>query len=277
MIDIHMHVGKLYFAEPEPLTPSYLLKFMDDNGIEKAALLPIESPEETHYYVTMDYVLDVCKLHPDRFIPFCNMDPRRGMSDTSTNFLGILKDYKDRGCKGLGELMCGLYLDDPRMQKIYEACSELGLPIVFHMDALRDMDDVGLPRFEAMARKFPKAIFIGHGQHFWSEISSDVTEQDFQGYPTGPIKPGGAVEQLLSTYPNVYADLSAGSGYNALTRETGFGPAFLERFQDKLFFGTDICRMEQEIVIITYLKTCGISKTAYNKIAHQNARSVFGI
>lgn len=114
MIDIHMHVGRLYYYEPKGLTPSHLLRFMDSHGIEKAALLPIESPEETHYYVTTDYVLRVAKRHPDRFIPFCNVDPRRGSADTSTDFRRILSEYADRGCRGLGELMAGVWIDDAR-------------------------------------------------------------------------------------------------------------------------------------------------------------------
>ena len=91
MIDIHMHVGRLYNFEKKALTPSYLLKLMDKHGIEKAALHPIESPEATDYYITTEEVLRVCKRHPDRFIPFCNVDPRRRNADVSTDFYSILK------------------------------------------------------------------------------------------------------------------------------------------------------------------------------------------
>jgi len=277
MIDIHMHIGRLYFDENKPLTSSYLLRLMDQYGIEKAALHPIESPEETDYYVTTEYVIGVCKRYPDRFIPFCNMDPRRRSADLTTDFYGILREYKDRGCKGFGEMMSGLYVDDPRLQKIYEACGRLGLPIVFHLDALRNVDEKGLPRFEAMIRKFPKTIFIGHGQHFWAEISADAKKSDFGIYPTGPISEGGAVEKLLTTYPNACADLSAGSGYNALTRDPEYGHWFLDEFQDKLLFGTDLCRFNQEIPIIEHLKNVGLSDAAYAKITHRNAERIFGL
>ena len=277
MIDIHMHVGRLYSFEKKALTPSYLLHFMDEHGIEKAALLPIESPEETHYYITTEYVLDVCKRHPDRFIPFCNADPRRGNADLSTDFRTILGEYKDRGCRGLGEAMSGLYVDDPRLQMIYEACGEFGLPIVFHLDALRNMDEVGLPRFEAMARKFPQTTFIGHGQHFWAEISLDVKAEDFSKYPSGPVKPDGAVVRLLAEYPNVYGDLSAFSGFNAVTRDAEFGKRFLVEFQDKLLFGTDLCRRDQETPIIGYVRSLGTDSDAYRKIARANAERLLGL
>jgi predicted TIM-barrel fold metal-dependent hydrolase len=272
-----MHVGRLYHFETKPLTPSYLLKFMDANCIEKAALLPIESPEETDYYVTTDYVLNVCKRHPDRFIPFCNMDPRRRSADLTTDFRGILTEYRDRGCRGLGELMAGVYVDDPRMQAIYEVCGELGMPIVFHLDALRDIDEVGLPRYEAMIRKFPKTIFVGHGPHFWAEISADMREEDIGGYPKGKVAAPGAVEKLLSTYSNAYADLSAGSGYNAITRDPDYGGRFLDRFQDKLLFGTDICRRNMTFPMIDHLAGCGLSKAAYGKITSGNAWRLLGL
>lgn len=209
MIDIHTHVGKLYLDKE--LTVSYLLRFMDKNKIEKAALLPIESPEETYYYVTTNEIINICKKYKKRFIPFCNVDPRRYNSDASTDFYSVLKDYKERGCKGFGEFMSGLYIDDIRCQKIYEACGKLKLPIIFHMDKLRSMDDKGLPRMERMIKKFKDTVFIGHGQHFWAEISSDVKEEEFSRYPKGTIKKGGAALRLLSKYKNCYADISAGS------------------------------------------------------------------
>ena len=271
MIDIHLHIGRLYYFHNKPFTPSDALRFMDKNGIDKAAVLPIESPEETHYYVTTDYVIRACRLHADRLIPFCNVDPRRGSSDLTTDFRRMLKEYRDRGCRGLGELMCGVYVDDPRMQKIYEACGELGMPIVFHLDALRDLDDSGLPRMESMIRKFPECVFVGHGPHFWAEISADLTEEDFGRYPTGQVKRMGAVERLLSRYPNACADLSAGSGYNALTRDPRFGRWFLEEYQDKLLFGTDKLSVEQETPIVSHLRDAGLPREAYEKIAWKNA------
>lgn len=277
MIDIHMHIGRLYIGE-KPLTPSYLLRFMDKNRIERAVLLPIESPEEAHYYITTEYVVKVCKRHPERFIPFCNVDPKIAGADNSTQIYARLKEYQEQGCKGFGEAMSGLYIDDPRLQRIYKACGKLDLPIIFHIDRLRNIDEKGFPRFEKMIKKFPETVFIGHGQHFWAEISSDTTKEDFCSYPKGRIKSGGAIIKLLSRYPNLYADLSAGSGFNALTRDPAYGYRFLEKFQDKIIFGTDICRFNQEAPLIFYLKkilTEGkISKMAYNKITQKNAKKI---
>ena len=76
IIDVHVHIGKLVHAKPA-LTAGRLLRMMDELGIDKAVVLPIENPEEVDYYVTTDEVLRKCKRHLDRLIPFCNVDPRR--------------------------------------------------------------------------------------------------------------------------------------------------------------------------------------------------------
>jgi predicted TIM-barrel fold metal-dependent hydrolase len=44
---------------------------------------------------------------------------------------------------------------------------------------------------------------------------------------------------MLSEFPNLYADLSANSGRNALGRDPEFAAAFLDRHQNKLMFGCD--------------------------------------
>ncbi len=53
---------------------------------------------------------------------------------------------------------------------------------------------------------------------------------------------GGAVPRLMRRHPNLWADTSAGSGNNALTRDPAFALEFLDEFQDKLMFGTDSCK-----------------------------------
>ena len=278
MIDIHTHIGRIDFRKP--LRPYQLLKFMDKNEIEKAVVLPIENPEETYYYVTTDEVLRACKRHSDRLIPFCNVDPRRGNSNISTDFYKIIREYKERGCKGFGEALSGLWIDDIRSQKIYEACGKLRMPIIIHLDGLRNLDNKGLPKLEKMLNKFPKTIFVGHAQHFWAEISADVKKKDFVSYPKGKIKKG-ALDKLFSKYHNLYGDLSAGSGYNALFRDRDFTYPFLERNQNKLLFGTDYLSPEQKCPQIEFLKEAKenglIKKFVFEKIAFKNARKLLKI
>jgi hypothetical protein len=79
----------------------------------------------------------------------------------------------------------------------------------------------------------------------------------------------------MRKYPNLCGDLSAGSGYNAISRDPAFGYRFLEEFQDRLFFGTDICAPTNQTPIVEFLRdaaeTGRISRQAHEKIAWQNA------
>lgn len=58
-------------------------------------------------------------------------------------------------------------------------------------------------------------------------------------YPKGPVKRGGITDKLLADFPNLYGDLSANSGRNALARDPEFTAGFLARHQNKLMFGSD--------------------------------------
>ena len=269
LIDTHMHVGRLRWNRP-PAKPEDLIAKMDELDIEKAVLLPIENPEELDFYVTTPMVLAVAKQHPDRFIPFCNIDPRRrypGQFDPRP----ILEEYIALGCKGFGENLAGIPIDDRMNQVLFAACGELGLPMVLHFDQHINRDWLGFPGLEQMLQSYPDTIFIAHGPHFWAEISADATWANMSGYPTGPVVPGGASDRLLGAYPNLYADLSAGSANNALTRDAAFGRDFLERHQDKLLFATDYLQPGQVVHNADTLRQSGISETAMRKIGRENA------
>ncbi|HID96508.1 MAG TPA: amidohydrolase [Candidatus Latescibacteria bacterium] len=279
MIDIHTHIGEIFFnPDLKPLTPRTLLSSMDRLGIEKAIVLPIENPEETHYYFTTWQVLKACRKHGDRLIPFCNVDPRRGDSDLSTNFYGLIKRYVEEGCRGFGECLAGLPVDDPRLIKIYQICGELGLPVLIHLDELRNFDrnsPVGLNAFEGVVSQLPDTTFIAHGPSWWWHISSVVNPEET--YPEGKVEPGGRVECLLQKYPNLYADLSAESGYNALVRDPEFAPGFLERNRGKLLFGTDYLHRKQEVPIVQLIRDVGIAKEAFLAISRGNAIRILNL
>src|SRR5581483_4489630 len=94
-------------------------------------------------------------------------------------------------------------------------------------------------KLETVLKLCPKTNFIGHAPGFWRHISGDGYTAP-ETYPKGAVTPGGRVPELLARYPNLYADLSAGSGLTAISRPPeGQGRQFLIDFQDKLLFGRD--------------------------------------
>jgi len=287
MIDIHTHLGRGAVKDEPIIDENELLRQMDELGIEKAAVLPRGcSPEGHFFHFTTDDVLKVYHRHPDRIIPFYKADPRNGNNSPDTDFSWVLEEYKEAGCRGIGEITANLYIDDPRYKNLFYQCGKAKLPVIFHLavkigGVYGPVDEIRLPRLEKILSELPDTIFIGHAMGFWSEISSDVNEETRGSYPEGRVKSPGRVPELLKKYPNLYGDLSARSGFNAISRDPEYGYKFLEEFQDKLLFGTDICHVNQDVPIVPYLKNAlkegKISKVAFDKITRKNAERLLGL
>ena len=276
MIDVHTHIGRIRFGHPW-LTAGKLVRWMDRKGIDMACVMAIENPEELDYYVPTPYILKSCARFPDRLIPFCNIDPRIRNSSPSTGFYDMLKEHRENGAKGFGEMLAGLEIDDPRLLAIYEACGRLKLPVMLHLDTLRGIDKVGLPGLRHALTECPDTVFFAHGPHWWAEISGDMADAHRGGYPKGPVAPGGSVPDIFKKFPNIYGDLSAGSGYNAITRDPEFGPKFLERWCDRLCFGTDYLQPRQKCRIVEHIREVDISRKARNRIMHGNAKRILKV
>ena len=285
-IDVHMHLVPKHSFKSEPITIEVLLKRMNELGIEKAVILPEISPEGIFFYCTTEVVLSSCKGFQDKLIPFCNIDPRCGGNSPDTDFRWVLSEYKGAGCKGLGEVMANIYFDYPRALNLFKQCGEIGFPILFHMGVMiggvyGPVDDIGLPRLEQALSILPDTIFIGHAMAFWAEISSEVDPSTRGGYPSGPIRSPGRLQALLSRYDNLFGDLSAGSGFNAISRDPEYGYKFLDEFQDKLLFGTDIYFANEDAPIVKYLRNLvereNISEDAFRKISRDNVRKLLDL
>ena len=245
-IDMHTHIGT-YTNGNKELTARALVEWMDKHDIEKSVVLPLVSPESTTYLQPPDAALKAAREFPDRLIPFCSIDPRAIIRGGVRGLTEIIQKYVDAGARGFGEHKVGLNFDDPLMMQVYEACQNAAIPLLFHIDNLRGKDLPGLPRLENAIRSFPKLNFVGHGPGWWASISKATTQKDLGGYPKGPVQPGGAIDRLMTKYPNIYGDLSAGSGANSISRDLEFGREFLIRRQDRILFGTDYLQPGQAV------------------------------
>ena len=217
--------------------------------------------------------------HPDMFYWFCNVDPRWSTNSENTAFSYLLNYYKERGAKDVSEITSNMYFDDPMVWNLFRHAEKCQMPILFHIGNKGNdyglIDELGLPRLEKTLKEFPNLLFIVHSQKLWAEISADVTEESRNGYPKGKVVPGGRVVELLDKYRNLHCDLSAGSGGNAIMRDEEFGLWFMEKYQDRLYFGTDICSPKNVFLLPDHLDNCvesgKLSQAAYNKICRENA------
>jgi predicted TIM-barrel fold metal-dependent hydrolase len=272
-VDVHTHLGQTWNTKEE-LTAEMLLGWMDANDIAQAVVLPLVSPESSSYLLTTDFVLAQTKPHRDRLIPFCCLDPRTSYSGGHRELVAMLKRWVDQGARGFGEHKPGVTIDDPRNMALYAACGELKLPLLFHIDGQRNMDTPGLPGLEKAIKEHPETVFIGHGPGWWASISGDAKQDDLAGYPKGPITPGGAIDALMDKFPNLYGDLSAGSGAQAVTRDPAFGRDFLIRRADRLMFGTDYLAPGQEVPQLALYRQLDLPAAVASKIFRDNARRI---
>lgn len=292
-IDMHSHTIRTYGIPRADgshfMTVPELLKAYDDLGVEHAALLPNVSPDCAAESNTNEEIWEIAQQYPDRFSFCCNIDPRVDTNNADASFTRYLDHYRALGARNVGEITANLYFDDPRVLALFRDCESRNMPVTFHIGTKEGeyglIDDYGLPRLEKCLQMFPKLKFLGHSQRWWSHISGDVTEVTYHGWPTGPVTAGGRVVELMRKYPNMCGDLSAGSGYNAVTRDPEFGYAFMEEFQDRLFFALDLCdpinlTQQYRIGLIDFLDDAmlreKISYEAYYKICRGNAEKLLG-
>ncbi len=284
-IDIHVHtrngegIGRIGtghpFASPEQLRAMY-----QELGIGKGVILPALNPECAGRIQSNEEAALLVDQYADLFYWFCNIDPRMGDNNPTSDLSHFLRYYKEMGARGVGEITANLYFDDPLVENLFAHCAKNQLPVLFHIgpqigNCYGLVDEPGLHRLEKELAKFPELKFIGHSQPFWAEIGTNPT--DGQGYPTGKVTPGRVVD-LMRRYPNLCGDLSAMSGYNALSRDSAFGWRFIEEFQDRLYFGTDICTAGEYAKTSFWLDDAvqqgKISEVAYRKVCRDNALQI---
>ena len=275
LIDAHTHLvpEPVPYLNREPLYADDLVEWMDGAGVDEAVVLALDSPEAYPVMAPSPWIAEQCEQHPDRLIPFFTVDPRTGVYGRDA-----LRDHFERhvgqGAKGFGEFKPGLEIGDPLNDPIYELCAEFDLPILFHSDDKAFMDDTDHSQLEEVLQSYPDVDFLGHGMGWWARISGDVGEHELGGYPTGPVDDEGAVPRLLSEYDNMYGELSGGSGWNALTRDHGFGQGFLEEHSDQIIYGTDYLFPGHDVPHLQLFSQFELDEDAWRDIRYRNIESV---
>ncbi len=276
IIDIHNH----------PDWHGYNLKRFLDNmnqfGIEKTWLLSWECPRDEYANcsgwlgdsggpIPFSRCLSYSERKPEKFILGYAPDPRR--PEALDRMQAAVEIY---GVRVYGELKLRMMYDNWDAIRMYRFCGERKIPVVLHLDyALETKTRYPRPDWwygggiEALERALkicPETIFIGHGPGFWAHISAD-DKWSKEYYPQGKVIEGGKLPLLLRKYRNLYCDLSAGSGWNALHRDLDFARDFLLEFQDRILYGRDYFdNRHQEL-----LNSLSLPGEVLAKIYHRNA------
>jgi uncharacterized protein len=220
VFDLHFHLRQ---------QPASNLAHLDGAGVTKANLLTRGA--------VLEQVKALQAAAPGRFTWFNSYDVSRPDAEQ------VLTQAAKDGAQGFGEMKFHVAADSPEFRRIYAMAADLRVPILIHFQEVDHFPNEGTwatgyaKTFESILKAYPKTTFIGHADAFWANVSADY--HDEAAYPSGPIKRGGVTDKLLGDYPNLFGDLAANSGNNAMSRDAGFTTDFLKRHQDKLFFGSD--------------------------------------
>lgn len=281
VIDIHQHAG--YLGRFDPVMVSH----QETMGIAKTVLLPSAtavSRPSTHNgksngLAARAHGNPACKrladAHPDKFLYFANEVPDLDTAQAE------LEKYLKAGAIGIGEQKFHVECDGPAMRKIYDIAKHWDVPVLIHFQ--HKSYNLGFERFHKILEKYPTVNFFGHAQTWWANIDQHHDPEKEGLYPKGPVTPGGLTDRYLADYPNMFGDMSAGSGHNALTRDLDHAKDFLQRHQDKLCYASDCadtegqgakCSGSKQLALVRELVE---DETVRNKILAINARKVLKI
>lgn len=277
IIDIHQHVS--YMGRPDDV----LLAHQRAMGVTKTILLPAGRPvssASTHDGLSNGLqakcagnlaCYELAHRHHGHYRFAANEVPDLEIA------LEEIRTYLELGGLMIAEQKFGVDCDSPAMQRIYQLAADYKVPVLMHWQ--QGMYNYGFDQFYKMLEKYPRTTFIGHAQTWWAHVDKNCDPTVM--YPKGKVTPGGLTDRYLTEYENMYGDLSAGSGLNALTRDEEFTRDFLKRHQRKLLYGSDCsdwvgtgsaCQGAQTIATVRRLAP---SKEIERKLLYGNAHKLF--
>ena len=268
VIDIHQHTNYSGRSDAE------LLAHQRDMGIAVTVLLPAGSK----YGLAAeaggnDTVVAIARQYPRQYRFFANELP------DIPEARPVIEKYLKMGAIGIGEQKFPVDVDSPHIDLIATIAREYNVPVLLHFE--HGNYNRGFENFHKVLKRHPRVNFIGHAQTWWGNIDRNHKQEEM--YPKTPVTAGGITDRLLSDYPNMYGDMSAGSGFNALLRDEEHARQFMKRHQDKLLYGSDCNDRNalggkcQGIQTIAAIRRLAPDKTVERKLLYANASRLLKI
>ncbi len=262
-VDIHVHCRYKLRQTPEALDE--FVRLMDHQNIAVCVSLDGGLGERL-----VEHKKFLWNKYRDRFVIFANIDWQGSgqkeepaswdcqRPDFARRMAAALAEAKKQGASGLKVLkMLGLNyrnpdgsliaVDDPRWDPIWQACGELGLPVLIHTaDPVAFFEPVDRfnERWEELQRH-PSWSFAGDEFPSHAELLArflHVVERhpktNFIGAHMSNIPENlGQLSKWLDKYPNLYVDLSARLA--EIGRQPVTAREFFQKYSDRILFGTD--------------------------------------
>lgn len=271
-VDVHNHLGRWHFGNWSAPDVGALIGVMDGCNVEVIVNLDGCWGNEL-----ADNLARYDLAHPDRFATFCRLD----WSDCATKGWGQrlaaslrtsvgrgaagLKVWKDVGLRRRDENNQMFYLDDDRLEPIWEVAAEAGVPILVHtadpVAFFAPLDNHNERLEELIAH--PEWHVRGDAYPTFERLL-DALETTIAKHPNVPFIGAHVgcyaedlswVDRMLDTYPNFNVDIAARIA--ELGRQPRSARTLFLRHPNRILLGTDAFppRPEDYAVYARFLTT----------------------
>jgi predicted TIM-barrel fold metal-dependent hydrolase len=260
VIDVHAH-SSMNNVETRADVDAWV-KTMDDVGIELSVVFTNAHGAE------FDRQVELFSAYPKKFQLWYSFD---GSNPDSPDFTAKLVEELERvykkGARGVGEVTDKgwgveasakdalprakrLRFDDPRLDAYWERCADLDMPVNIH---LADHPSAWKPQdaYQERTPDFQAFAMYGKDVPSYEELLAG-RERLLAKHPRTKFifchlsnegNDTAALAKMLDRFPNMYADISA-RDYE-IGRQPRTIRAFLEKYQGRVMFGTDMGRDKQ--------------------------------
>lgn len=164
IIDAHAHVGH---GRLKSLSADDLLRQMDENGVDRAILCPVEEQIVAFNHEGNLFILDQVRRHPRRFTGFAVANPWFG--EIAVRELEWALGEGLRGLK-LHPVYQGFPMNDAMIYPLVDVAARQHVPVYAHCGSAHFGDPL---RLVELARHYPEVTFLmGHSSFsdFWNDL-----------------------------------------------------------------------------------------------------------
>jgi predicted TIM-barrel fold metal-dependent hydrolase len=213
--------------------------------------------------------------YPKRFVIFANLDfdgiDKPGWTDRAVEQLRQdvahgaqgLKIFKDLGLTAKDSRGVRVPVDDPRLDRIWEACGQMHIPVLIHSGEPRSFFEPQ-DRFNERwleLKQIPGRARPPDRYPTWEQVMGEQHRMFAKHPGTKFIAAhldwlGGNLAELgklLDAMPNVYTEI--GAVLAELGRQPRFARAWFEKYQDRVMFGKDTWAASEYPVYFRVLET----------------------
>ena len=164
IFDAHCHIGE---GSVKRQAADVLLRSMDENGVQRAVVVPVEEHIAVYNEEGNDAVLEAVRTHEGRLFGFAVANPWYGAKASA-----LLGKYLGRGLCGVkfNPMLQGFRINDEIVYPLIEVAARHKVPVYFHTGT--PVTCMPFQLYE-LAKRYPEVNFI-MGHSGWSDFWQDI-------------------------------------------------------------------------------------------------------